>query len=80
VSRRVISSGVRRAERGIGTVIMEGGEEGVGARGRVEEARDAVSGFVGDGDIVGIFGCEMCGMSGWIYIVGASIMQAFSKI
>ncbi len=32
----------------MGRVIMEGGEEGVGARGRVEEARDAVSVLAGD--------------------------------
>lgn len=44
----MISSGVRRAERGMGRVSMEGGDEGVGARGRVEEARDVVSVFAGD--------------------------------
>lgn len=70
----MISSGVRREERGIGKVSVEGGDEGVGAKGRVEEARDAVSGFVGDGDIVGIFGCEMCGVDRWVYIIWRAVL------
>lgn len=42
--------------------VEEEGEEGVGARGRVEEARDVVSGFGNWGDRAGdiVSGCQTC--------------------
>ncbi len=44
----MISAGVSRVERGIGTVIIEDGAEELGVKRGVEEAREAVSKFAGD--------------------------------